>query len=135
MELIYDRTKEDVILGTPKGNYGWEDLNRVEKTVQFLTQELQKLDISLNLQTKTDWSLPGEDWPTLPQMQRYLENVKMVLKVLQLIQPVPQSMEQLDYQGANQIEYALAVAEERMRAICNTFQFSGECIAGEENRI
>ena len=135
MELIYDRTQEDVILRTPKGNYGWEDLNRVEKTVQFLCQELQKLDISLNLQTKTDWSLPGEDWPTLPQMQRYLENVKMVLKVLQLIQPVPQSMEQLDYQGANQIEYALAVAEERMRAICNTFQFSGECIAGEENRI
>ena len=135
MELIYDRTKEDVILGTPKGNYGWEDLNRVEKTVQFLAQELQRLDIHLNLQTKTDWALPGEDWPTSTQMQRYLGNVKSVLAALQLIKPLPQSMENLDYQGANQIEYALAAALRRMEAICRTFQFSGECIAGEENRI
>lgn len=135
MKLIYDRTREDVTHRTPKGNYGWEDLNRVERAVESLCEELKKLDIHLLLETKTDWTLPGNDWPVPAQMQRYLGNVQKVAEVLQLSHSLPQSMEHLDYQNANRIEYALMAAENRVRSVCDAFQFSGECIAGEENRI
>ena len=135
MELIFDRTQEDVNRRTFKGNYGWEDLNRVEKTVKTLCREMEKLDIFLPLRTKTDWTLPGNDWPVPEQMQRYLENVRQILQTLDLPLPLPDTMAYLDYQGANQIEYALHTAQKQVQAVCKTFQFSGECIAGEENRI
>lgn len=139
MELIIDRTREDVLLGTPKGAYGWEDLNRVEQAVAELTALAHTLDVSYSAQTKTDWGIPGpfsaSKWPTVQQMRRYLDNVNRLCAAMEVAAALPVSMEKLTWQGANQIEQALQAVYVRIQSIINNFQFSGELFAGEENRI
>lgn len=139
MDLIFDRTLEDVRMGTPKGCYSWEDLNRVEKAVAQLQLRMRQMDLSVTVSTKTDWALPQEmdrdQWPAREQMDRYLQNVLKLLTALRLQKPLPASMKYLDYQGANQIEAALFAVEQRLDSIESTYQFSGECIAGKENTI
>ncbi len=139
MNFVTDRTREDVLLGTPKGTYGREDLNRVEQAVRELTVLAQKLDISCTLQIKTDWGLPGlfsaDQWPTAEQMQRYLSNVHRLCTALEVAMALPHTMEKLTWQGANQIEQALQAAHTRVQNILQVFQFSGELFAGEENYL
>ena len=139
MQWITDRTQEDVRLGTEKGTYGAKDLNRVEQAVRELCVLARKLDVFCALQTKTDWELPclfsADQWPTEGQMQRYLSNVHRLCEALALKVPLPQTMQKLNWQGANQIEQALETAYARVESILRNFQFSGELFAGEENRI
>ena len=136
MNLVTDRTIQDVLSGGEKGVYTHTDLNRVEHTVGVLQDMARSLDVYLQLDVKEDWCLPGEyspdTWPVESQMARYLGNVVGVLKGLELSAPLPDSMENLDYQGANQIEQALQQACDRILRVMQTFQYSGEVFAGEE---
>ena len=139
MNLITDRTARDVALGTEKGHYNRTDLNRVEMAVQALLQLAKGLDLQGSWDVKTDWDLPesfGSDtWVTVEQMVRYLDNVHRLCQALRLTAELPGTMNGLSYEGANQIEQALCLAEERILDILNTFRFSGELFAGEENRL
>lgn len=136
MQLITDRTEADVLLGTQKGRYGCSDLNRVEGAVAALLPRLLPLDIRLLLQTKTDWAFcdafSAENWPVKSQMRRYLLNVQSLCAALGLQPELPESMEQLSFTGANQIEQALLLAERHIAAVQNTFRYSGDVFAGEE---
>lgn len=137
MDLITDRTEADVLLGNEKGRYGYADLNRVEAAVAELCALAKKLDIHQNLTVKTDWAAPDlfsvRDWPTESQMHRYLENIRSVCAALGTVPVLPQTMEKLDWQGANQIEQALQTAHLRLQSVLQTYHYSGECYAGEEN--
>ena len=136
MQLITDRTEADVLLGNQKGRYGCSDLNRVEGIVGELLAQLPELDLHLSLDTRTDWALTDvfspETWPVKSQMERYLGNIRAFCGVLGLQPELPQSMDFLTYEGANQIEQALLLAGKRIEAVQNTYRFSGELIAGEE---
>lgn len=136
MEFIVDRTEADALLGNPKGRYTYQDLNRVESAVAELCLLAEKLDVHITLQTKTDWATPGvfsvNTWPTQSQMRRYLQNVHALCDALDIKQPLPTSMEKLNWESANAIEKALAMTLERVQGIINTYQYSGELIAGEE---
>ena len=139
MEFVFDRTESDVLLGNEKGRYTYQDLNRVETAVAILCQLAEKLDIHLGLYTKTNWAEPGlfsaDSWPTESQMRRYLQNVHRLCDALDLSCALPVSMAKLDWEGANSIEEALAAALVRIQRIINTYQYSGELIAGEEQVI
>ena len=135
MNLITDRTKADVLLRTQKGCYGPADFNRVEQTVAELYAAIGALDVPV----KTDWGFPGvfsaAHWPTAAQMQRYLANVSNLCRKAEIDADLPASMENLTWQGANQIEKALEMVYDRIQAIVQAFQYSGEMFAGEENDL
>lgn len=137
MNLITDRTRQDVTLQTPKGQYGLEDLNRVEKAVAELVKMARALDVHCPLQIKTDWGRPGEfvpeQWPTRQQMDRYLHNIYRLCEAVEVKAGLPVTMEKLTWQGANQIEQALMLVHTRIVAVLQAFRYSGEFFAGEEN--
>ena len=134
MRFCTDRTAADVENGTSKGCYTYLDLNRVEQAVETLCKLTPLLDISLQLRTVTDWG-SAQEIPTRAEMVRYLENIRSLTRAVNITVPLPETMEYLDFSGANQMEIALQQAEFRIRSILQTYQMSGELIAGEENGI
>lgn len=139
MELITDRTKSDVLLGTEKGHYSAADLNRVERAVAELIRIAKRLDVCGDIRVKTDWGEPdafsAQQWPTKGQLFRYLDNIHRLCHAVELAVNLPSSMERLTWEGANQIEQALLLTYERIQNILQAFRFSGEFYAGEEKGI
>ncbi len=129
IQLITDRTKSDVLLGTKKGRYGAEDLNRVEQAVADLAGLAGELGIPIAVQTKTDWATPGvfsaAQWPVKSQMDRYLSNVHRLCDALEVAADLPFSMENLNWEGANQIEQALLLVYEKIQTALQAVQFDG----------
>lgn len=119
MKFVTDRLEADVLQGRIKGFYSFEDLNRVESNVEALCTLAAGIGIVLDLETKTDWGLPGdfdpEAWPTGAQMARYLQNVKELCGALDLHPELPVTMRHLTVTGANTIEQALEKAYEEIR--------------------
>jgi len=139
MYLITDRTQADVLLGTSKGKYSADDLNRVESAVEALFALAKDLDVPYVPEVKTDWTFPelfsAKSWPTQGQMARYLENVTRLCEAVEIKAALPGSMEKLNWEGANQIEQALLQVYERIQIIIQAFRFSGELFAGEETYL
>ena len=113
MSLITDRTWEDVQERNGKGYYTTRDLDRVERTVQTICDQLRLLGTDLQLAIKTDWEMEY-CVPVRETMKRYLDNVRQIVQQLDLHAELPVSMEHLDWQGANQIELALQQAQEKL---------------------
>lgn len=89
-----------------KGAYNYSDLNRVETAVAELATYF-----GLSLTTKTDWGM--WDNPTQSQMDRYLANVLAVKNKCPSSIPfpaLPDRMNSLSYESANNIEITLALA-------------------------
>ena len=139
MQLITDRTKNDVLLKTEKGYYSYSDLNRVESAVADLAVIAQGLGVTKQFETKTDWGVPGlfsaAAWPTKQQMQRYLNNVHELCGAVEAAADLPSSMDRLTFNGANQIEEALSLAFERMDKIIRSLRYSGEIFAEKESYL
>lgn len=139
MKLITDRTQADVLLGTEKGRYSAEDLNRVEQAVAELCTIAKGLDVSGITQIKTDWPHCGafapDRWPTQSQMARYLGNIHRLCEAVEVTAELPRSMEDLTWEGANQMEQALLLTYTRIQNILQIFRYSGEIFAGEENEL
>jgi hypothetical protein len=93
------------ILPTPttKGAYNYSDLNRVERAVA----EISDL-AGLGLVAKTDWRM--WDVPTVADMNRYLGNVKVLRSRYSSDITLPDSMEKLTYETANNIEKIILAA-------------------------
>lgn len=88
---------------TTKGAYNYSDLNRVERAVA----EISDL-AGLGLVTKTDWQM--WDIPIGSDMTRYLSNVKTIRDYFSIDIPLPESMNNLTYAYANNIESILLAA-------------------------
>ena len=136
MQLIYDRTEADVLLGNEKGRYSHTDLNRVESAVAELQRLAGQMDIYPGLTTKTNWGLPGsfsaDSWPAESQMQRFLGNVHALCSALEVAAGLPDTMSDLTWQGANAIELALQTAYARVMGVLTVLRYSGEIYSGEE---
>lgn len=135
--FITDRTETDALLGNEKGTYSYSDLNRVEGHVSDIASEFPNLGFESVITTKTDWGLPMDfsvsEYPVHSQMERYLNNVKLIKDKLTIPVAVPASMDGLTWIGANNIEKALQIAFERIKSIKQVWKYSGELYAGEEN--
>ena len=91
-----------------KGAYNYTDLNRVESAVA----EIAPL-FDLSLTTKTDWVL--WDIPVKADMDRYLSNVVEIRDACPgnvTFPTLPDSMNHLTFQYANNIEKVLEIAYE-----------------------
>lgn len=112
MYFITDRTESDVFLGNEKGVYSYTDLNRVEEAVQTIVDA----GLVTGLETKTDWGLPGDfsvdGWPVKSQMERFLQNISAIRDAFSIAIQLPESMDKLNWEGANNIEKVLQTALE-----------------------
>lgn len=89
-----------------KGAYNYSDLNRVELAVA----EISRL-LGLNVTTKTDWK--PWDVPVQSDMERYLENIKVIREVCpdkDNLPVLPDSLYSMTYATANAIEIILEAA-------------------------
>lgn len=136
MQFITDRTEADVLMGTAKGMYQDADLNRVEEAVAEISAQFHSLGIGIELVIKTDWKPPEdyspESWVTEKQMSRYLENVAAIRSLFPVAIQLPQSMSDLTWEDANNIEKILKAAAERITAMKQSYRYSGEFYSGEE---
>ncbi len=115
-----------------KGCYNASDLNRVESAVQYLLDRLDKVGIFLELEIKNTWQTT--DWPTAKNMERYLYNLRSVRSALTLpmgTPNVPATVNNLDYEKANDIEKLLEIVDILISNIEQAFLFSGEIYSGE----
>lgn len=106
IKFVTDRTGSDVLLGNKKGYYSYEDLNRVESAVYELSAE-----VGLRLDIKKDWK-PG-DLIMQSDMTRYLQNLYKIRDSFAkkdeeyTVKKLPDSMENLTWRSANDIEKML----------------------------
>ena len=147
-----------------KGLYDPRDRNRVESAVEYLSRSFRELPLILEeyaseigsdwaqsdlpynpddfqLDTKTDWG--PTDMFDMFSRARYISNVRVLRDTFAPDMPLPDSLDGLTWQGANDIEAALMaveaayerIREEYMEIIENEAKSlkirSGEVFAGE----
>lgn len=132
LDLVTDRTAEDVRLGNEKGAYGAVDLNRVGEAIIQVVDRLKAAGNDIKVSPKTDWT--REDIPTPDQMVHYLEQIQKVRDVLAVYQTtpaVPADMEKLTHTEANDIEKILVDVDQLITNMIAAYYYSGEIYGGE----
>lgn len=134
LELITDRTQQDVdrlkelirkgwenlspaeriewSVSVQKGAYNYDDLNRVENAVADLASRMNRKGFAVNIQPTREWM--NTDIPTQSDMERFLSNVRAIRNFGQMYSTtpeVPATMDNLTYSDANAIEQILADAD------------------------
>lgn len=148
--LITDRTAEDVQrvkelaskglrmseeemagwLSGLKGAYNFIDLNRVEDAVEYVASRLQTVGWFVYPVTKKDWTVSS--FPTSEEMQRYLDNIRLLRSTLPVgIPEVPSDTNNLTYVEANTIEQILLLLDAAVTNILKNSIYSNETYSGE----
>ena len=116
-----------------KGAYNYTDLNRVENAVAYLAELLNANGYPVVLQVvKTNWT--ATDVPTVTEMTRYLENVRLIRAAFHTLSTTPQaptSMSGLTYDKANAIEQILADVDLLLNNMISSYTYSGDVFGGE----
>jgi hypothetical protein len=92
-----------------KGAYNYEDMNRVESAVVFISNRLTESGYYVAPVVKPSWSV--KDHPTKADMDRYMGNIALLRSILPLYPTTPKApttKKKLDYLVANDIEKILA---------------------------
>ena len=132
LTLITDRTPEDVAQKTSKGFYNATDLNRVGAAVEYVAGRFQALGYDCPVRVKKDWS--ESDTTTAGQMETYRQNIvtlRRQIAVLRTTPETPETIRQLNYIRANNIEQILMDLDQLITNIQKSWYFSGELFAGE----
>ena len=132
LNLITDRTQADVDYAARLNAAGWDgmtadertqwnlglkgtynaDLNRVGNAVNYVAGRLEGAGYSVPVNPKIDWL--ESDIPTYSDMEIYLNNVEIIrgtLTVPTATPEVPEDMEGLTYEEANDIERSLLAGD------------------------
>ncbi|HHW90927.1 MAG TPA: hypothetical protein GX745_08515 [Clostridiales bacterium] len=112
-----------------KGAYNVSDLNRVGHNVAYLADVLADLGHIVSVEPKTDWA--AEDIPTQSQMATYLSNVQALKEGFYGTIDLPETMDQLTVEGANNIERLLCEIEQNIRNLIEAWYYCGELYCGE----
>lgn len=128
-QLVTDRSAADVVNQTPKGFYHAGDLNRVGYATKYIGDQIRAEGFLLDTAPKLDWT--ESDIPQSSQMNRYLGDVRRVKETLKGSAPLPDSMQKLGWDGANQIERALLEAKINYSNMCAAYYYSDEIYGGE----
>lgn len=116
-----------------KGAYNYTDLNRVENAVKSLADLLIECGYPVKiLATRTNWL--ASDTPTVTDMTRYLENVRIIRAAFHTLPTTPQvpaSMRGLTYDKANAIEKVLADVDTLLSNMIASYTYSGDVFGGE----
>lgn len=130
--LVTDRTKADVDNKTEKGAYNASDLNRVGAAIVYLRDRLNENGYFVNILPKTDWL--ESDVPTDTSMDFYLRCIGTIRKVLPLpsdTPEVPETMLNLTYTTANNIEKILEAVDDVLTKSITFLYYSGDIYSGE----
>lgn len=154
MELITDRVQADVervaylagrvSAGTAtaaeqtewasdlKGAYNASDLNRVGAAVAYVAGRLNGYGYTVTVNPNQDWT--GSDIPTEGQMAAYLRDVATLrgaIAVMASTPPTPDSVNNLTWKEANDIERILLDVDELLTRMAAAWFYSGEIWSGE----
>lgn len=112
-----------------KGSYNASDLNRVGEAMNYLAGRFRQYGYSVIIHPKTDY-VPS-DIPRESDMAQYLDDLRVlrsVFEVLSTTPEVPEDMEDLTQEEANDIERILldinAVIEKVFRSFLRSGQFT-----------
>lgn len=126
-----DSEKSAWLLGL-KGSYNYTDLNRVGNAVTYVAGRLTDAGYFVPVSPKIDWT--DSDIPKESDMQTYLEDVEILRSALTVIPEtpeVPEDMEGLTYEEANDIERILLVVDDLITKMINSYFYSNEIFSGE----
>lgn len=130
--LITDRTQADVDARNGKGTYNASDLNRVAAAMNYVAGRLESAGYGPHISQKTDWK--DDDW-VYPAAQAvylgYLAELRSQFAMMQTTPPVPNDMEKLTYQEANDIEKILEGIDRLMTNASQAWFYSGDIYASE----
>lgn len=154
-ELITDRTQADVdrvveltgkfLAGTitgaekaeymagMKGAYNYTDLNRVGEAVAFVANLMNQSGHTMTVTAKQNWTV--SDIPTLAQMTAFLNDLTLLKANSTATANVPQSMDRLTYQSANQIEQLIIEAYNSIVREGADWERCGVAISGVEGGL
>ena len=130
--LITDRTQADVDARNGKGTYNASDLNRVAAAMNYVAGRLESAGYDPHISPKTDWK--DDDWVD-PAAQAvylgYLAELRSQFAMMQTTPPVPNDMEKLTYQEANDIEQILTDIDRLITNMTFAWMYSGDLYSGE----
>lgn len=126
---ITDRTTEDVRRGTDKGFYNASDFNRVEHNVKALADLLNGYHYQIDVNTKTNWTM--QDIIKAEDRERYLSNLQTLKDRFFGTVPLPETMERLNHEGANNIERLIDEIYTHIRHMECSFRPCGTFAAGQ----
>lgn len=132
LNLITDRTAEDVANKTAKGFYNASDLNRVGAAVQYVAERFAAQGYAVAVSPKTDWL--ASDIPTASELETYRQNIATLrapIAVMKSTPETPETMRFLDYIKANNIEQILLDLDTLLTNAALAWYQSGEIYAGE----
>lgn len=115
-----------------KGAYNASDLNRVGAAVVYVAGRLTGYGYVVSVSPRQDWQVA--DIPTQESMTAYLADVatlRAALTVAADTPEVPEDMERLTWQEANDIEKILVDVDELLTRMAAAWFYSGELYAGE----
>lgn len=130
--LIFDRTQQDITDLTSKSYYNYTDLNRAEKWCEYLSEVLNKYSYSVNIVTKTDWTML--DLPTQFEIERIRQNVNTLKQAYFSFTQIPGNLDYMTWQKANDIEKILYEIDKILKHMENNFVYCGVASCGQ-NRI
>lgn len=130
--LITDRTQADVDARNGKGTYNASDLNRVATAMNYVAGRLESAGYATHISPKADWK--DDDWVD-PAAQAvylgYLTELRSQFAMMQTTPPVPNDMEKLTYQEANDIEKILEDIDRLLANASQAWFYSGDIYASE----
>ena len=115
-----------------KGAYNASDLNRVGNAVNYVAGRLEDAGYTVSVNPKIDWL--ESDVPTESSMEQYLKNVETIRNTLTVpsnTPNVPDDMEGLTYEEANDIERILLAVDALITNMINAYFYSNEINSGE----
>lgn len=115
-----------------KGAYTWEDMNRVEAAVRYVSDRLNALGYDNTLVIVEDWEI--SDTPNEADMNRYFSNVAQIraaVSVFATTPEAPRSVIGFDVFKANDLEKILIDVDRVLDHIqCSAF-YLGDLYLGE----
>ena len=127
--LIYDRTQMDLTNLTSKAYYNYTDLNRIEHWCEYLSKILNNYNYFVNISIKTNWTML--DLPTQSEMERIRENVNRLKEADFSFTQIPENLEYMTWQKANDIENILYEIDTLLKNMISQFYHCGEIYSGE----
>lgn len=131
--LVTDRTEADVTARNTKGTYNFSDLNRVTAAMEDIHARLTGYGYATGyLSAGITWTESSE--PTYNQMERYRTNVEKLRNALMMLNETPEtpeSMADLSWMKANNIEKILMDIDNAIIRMEQSRFYSAEIYSGE----
>ena len=132
LQLITDRTQQDVDNETEKGYYWITDMNRVGSAVKYLTSLVESMGYTVDALGKSDWS--DNYIPSPSELDRYLadvQNLRNLIEVDSFFPKLPSTIDNLGHIEANNIERCLELLEFLLFEAQKAWFYSAEISCGE----